>query len=321
MKTVQLITCVCTCVLFILGFLYVGWIVPKYNQHTYGDVKVPKYNQHTYGDVKVSTLVWSVGMYHYTQQHKISTYRFEVGQLPNYTRWPSEACLVNRSVKTFPQDYPVYHVNHLLSTYNTLYIQNLDRAALPTHTCSIIALPLGLDYHTLHTFNCTYGCFGLNRTTWKEQDIHLKQLRDKSTQRKCKVLVTWGQHNSSSNKRVKDGYKSRPQLWKEAMANPDVFEVGTGNRNETWKNMSQYTFVYSPIGNGFDCHRTWEALALGCIVIAQSNPTIKEFVDKYPIILHDNPGTITQEDLQKWIDEYTPATLEDLQIQNFLNFN
>jgi hypothetical protein len=31
--------------------------------------------------------------------------------------------------------------------------------------------------------------------------------------------------------------------------------------------MSDYQFVASPMGNGYDCHRTWEALALGCVPI------------------------------------------------------
>jgi hypothetical protein len=35
--------------------------------------------------------------------------------------------------------------------------------------------------------------------------------------------------------------------------------------------MIQYTFVISPHGNGLDCHRTWEALVLGCIPIVKSS--------------------------------------------------
>ena len=33
------------------------------------------------------------------------------------------------------------------------------------------------------------------------------------------------------------------------------------------KTMSQYRFVLSPPGFGYDCFRTWEALALGCVPI------------------------------------------------------
>jgi hypothetical protein len=32
-----------------------------------------------------------------------------------------------------------------------------------------------------------------------------------------------------------------------------------------------YAFVASPYGGGPDCHRTWEALILGCIPIVKSS--------------------------------------------------
>jgi len=35
-----------------------------------------------------------------------------------------------------------------------------------------------------------------------------------------------------------------------------------------WEMQSQ--FVLSPLGAGFDCHRTWEALLLGCIPIVKA---------------------------------------------------
>ena len=39
------------------------------------------------------------------------------------------------------------------------------------------------------------------------------------------------------------------------------------NRSELWRRHGNYSFVISPPGHGLDCHRTWEALALGCIPI------------------------------------------------------
>ena len=44
-----------------------------------------------------------------------------------------------------------------------------------------------------------------------------------------------------------------------------------------FKKMSTYSFVASPEGNGADCHRTWEALYLGCIPIAKHNYFIDHF--------------------------------------------
>ena len=42
-------------------------------------------------------------------------------------------------------------------------------------------------------------------------------------------------------------------------------------RRFLFKRIGQFAFVASPPGNGFDCHRTWEALILGCIVIVQNS--------------------------------------------------
>jgi len=33
----------------------------------------------------------------------------------------------------------------------------------------------------------------------------------------------------------------------------------------------RYGFVASPVGHGLDSHRTWEALALGCIVLVEAS--------------------------------------------------
>ena len=36
------------------------------------------------------------------------------------------------------------------------------------------------------------------------------------------------------------------------------------------KDRGRYAFAISPIGKGLDCHRTWESLILGQIVIVQT---------------------------------------------------
>ena len=264
-------------------------------------------------DVPNKTLLWSEGIQKFSMQNNISSLRHEFAAIPTYTR-NGPLCIINCSDRTFPQDYTPFRVRYVLSKHQIVHVQNLDRSQLPTTQCEIIALPIGVDYHTVQKS----AMWGIKRTPWQKQDLSLKQLRLKNVPQTCKVLVTWNKQSTTSNRHIKYGYKSRPQLWKEAMSNPDVFELGTGNRDETWKLMSRYAFVYSPIGNGFDCHRTWEALALGCIVIAQSNPTIKEFVNKYPIIIHNDPAKITQQDLKHWLHIYNPAKLDDLTIGTFI---
>jgi hypothetical protein len=48
------------------------------------------------------------------------------------------------------------------------------------------------------------------------------------------------------------------------------------NRSELWRRHGNYSFVISPPGHGLDCHRTWEALALGCIPITLAPTSTSE---------------------------------------------
>ena len=50
-----------------------------------------------------------------------------------------------------------------------------------------------------------------------------------------------------------------------------VVQKTSMQRRFVWETTAQFAFVASPPGNGFDCHRTWEALILGCIVIVQNS--------------------------------------------------
>ena len=48
--------------------------------------------------------------------------------------------------------------------------------------------------------------------------------------------------------------------------------INYSRRRDVWAKMAEYGFVVSPVGHGLDAHRTWEALALGCIVLTEASP-------------------------------------------------
>ena len=56
--------------------------------------------------------------------------------------------------------------------------------------------------------------------------------------------------------------------------------------------MIKYRFIISPHGNGLDCHRTWEALALGCYPIIKSSPLDCMF-EGLPVIIVNNWNEVT----------------------------
>jgi hypothetical protein len=63
--------------------------------------------------------------------------------------------------------------------------------------------------------------------------------------------------------------------------------------------MKKYKWVCSPKGNGADCHRTWEALYLGCIPLVDNIVNFHELSKDLPMILIDDWSNITLEFLEK----------------------
>ena len=258
------------------------------------------------------TLLWSVGIHSLARNQGIfCVIKDEESGNPD-----SNLALINGDDNTFPSDFASKTIVKLYQNYDKLYVQNLDRSKLtPEQSRKTIAVPIGLDFHTLQNRKNMWGYSRI--LPWREQEASLLDLRQNALplkQRRNKILATWTQSSKTSARHVL--YKSRPKLFKELTSNP-LAEVALGQRDKVWKAMSQTAFVYSPIGDGYDCHRTWEALCLGCIVIAQRNPTLEEFADDYPIVFHDNPGKIVQADLDRWLEEYDSTPLSKLKIGHF----
>lgn len=57
-------------------------------------------------------------------------------------------------------------------------------------------------------------------------------------------------------------------------------------------------------GNGLDCHRTWEALLLGCIVVTKRS-SLDSLFDGLPVVLVDDWSECVEPlFLEKWLDRY-----------------
>jgi hypothetical protein len=75
------------------------------------------------------------------------------------------------------------------------------------------------------------------------------------------------------------------------------YEPAKAPRDECWRHMAALQFCASPHGNGLDCHRTWEALCLGCVPIVKSSP-LDPMYQRLPIMI-----------VRDW-SEVTPAALQ-----------
>lgn len=74
-------------------------------------------------------------------------------------------------------------------------------------------------------------------------------------------------------------------------------------RKESWEKMSRHAFVLSPQGNGIDCHRTWEALCLGCIPIVKTSG-LDSLFDELPVWIVSEWSDVTEENMRQKINEF-----------------
>ena len=267
----------------------------------------------------VGTLVWSEGFRRFKSSSALH-YRPSMIK-PLINSWPTnsslhEILLIGGRVWTFPNDFDTGDVKFIYRTFDDVRVQNLDRSKL-THKKSLktIALPLGIDLHTLEQS----ARWGHVKSLWRRQHQEIVELRRYAPElkrRKRRVLVTWTS-SSQTSWRHRAKYKMRTELYSEAL-NSTFCDFVEGSRSSVWGAMTSYAFVFAPIGNGYDTHRLWEALALGCIVIAQRNPTTAEFSELFPIVLVEDMYEITIVMLNNWASTMHSTELYDLRLARWL---
>lgn len=167
-------------------------------------------------------------------------------------------------------------------------------------------IPIGLDYHTLvpsQKFKFLWSTREICRLGVKmhpvEQESQLVAIYNTSLPFwRRKILCYSNFHLSMNNKNDrKDAYNSIEKRL--VFYEPDLCV-----RIECWRNMINYAFVLSPHGNGLDCHRTWEALCLGCIPIVKSSGLDPLFED-LPVWIVNSWKDVTEENMHNKINEFS----------------
>ena len=179
----------------------------------------------------------------------------------------------------------------------------------------MVHLPIGLDFHTISNNP---------NSNWKLpneshlpgcQELILVNIKETSQlfyERINKIYVNF----SKGNDRFKDRTTSLKSIPTNLMVINDTFTKRTIN----WNIMSKYTFILSPFGNGMDCHRTWEALCLGCIPILRAQG-FKKMFENLPVLIVNNWSDINQELLDKTILDFKTKTFqyEKLTLEYWVN--
>jgi len=75
-----------------------------------------------------------------------------------------------------------------------------------------------------------------------------------------------------------------------------------------WRHYAEYAFVVSTRGNGLDCHRTWELLYLGSIVITKTS-SLDPLFDGLPVVIVNDWNQVgDKRNLSKWLQRYGRLT-------------
>jgi hypothetical protein len=178
------------------------------------------------------------------------------------------------------------------------FIQNTQIQNHP----KIIQLPIGLDYHTILN-NPNHSWKSLNEGYLpREQELILENIKKQIKPFNERIHKIYVNFSSSS-----DRFKQRIQSVKEIPTNLLVIYKDFLPRTQNWKNMSSYAFVLSPFGIGMDCHRTWEALCLGCIpILCASN--FKKLFEDLPVLNVDSWSNISTKLLEETIESFQKKT-------------
>ena len=173
-------------------------------------------------------------------------------------------------------------------------------------------IPIGLDYHTLSKGNHEWG----EMISPIDQELQLVEIKKDSLpfyERQIKCYSNF--HFLTSTRYGFDRIQAIYKIPKELV----FYEPDKIKRYNSWKNQSNYAFVISPHGNGLDCHRTWEALCLGCIPIVKKSP-IDYLYEDLPVLIVDEWIDIDEELLKKTIEDFKNRTFnyEKLNLEYWL---
>jgi hypothetical protein len=189
------------------------------------------------------------------------------------------------SDSSVPRDLPELAREILASPYVIRWFtQNYDGAAAER----MAPLPIGIDFHSVSE----KAIWGEGRASPREQEIQLETIaralpplerRDPGlyldfawnfSRRRAYLDLMWplpvdGNDRAPATARLPEGRKTivRKLRWRRAV----VCQKTRLPRAEMWRRRGRYAAVVSPHGGGLDCHRTWEALALGHLVVVPSS--------------------------------------------------
>jgi len=181
-----------------------------------------------------------------------------------------------------------------------------QNCVLPTNTHKKLShIPIGLAYHHLHNEEIEHEAKKIVSPMKQEADLdsiiqQSKKMNMPFWKRDLKCYINFNFENNYIRSRFGyDRYEAITKIPKH-LTFSEKEEV---SRIISWNTQVKYAFVVSPFGNGFDCHRTWEALLLGCIPIVKTSG-IDILYDDLPVLIVQDWNDITEKLLRSTLEDF-----------------
>lgn len=157
----------------------------------------------------------------------------------------------------------------------------------------VTPIPIGLDYHTVAHQDHHWS----PKMAPKQQETMLKELAGIEPNRARR------EHRAYGNFLLNISRGNRQTAYEQIPRDLVIYENGFVPRPITWWKQASTSYTISPHGNGMDCHRTWETLALGGIPIVQTS-SLDKLYEGLPVLIVQSWSDVTKELLEKTIDSF-----------------
>jgi len=156
----------------------------------------------------------------------------------------------------------------------------------------VTPIPIGLDYHTY-----SYAMEPIH------QEEMLNEILPKVKPFQNRLIKCYGNFHFCMDGKyyTSDRYDCFNNVPKDLV----YYESKKVNRQITWSKQSIFAFVLSPAGGGHDCHRTWEALILGCIpIVKRFHIPLEDMYEDLPVLIVDDWKDVNMELLERTVKDF-----------------
>jgi hypothetical protein len=160
------------------------------------------------------------------------------------------------------------------------YAQNLS-----ARHAKLFQLPIGLDYHTMRAHPGHWGLSALSPVAQEHALISALSTSPEFDRRYLAAYCNWHFAMQRGDRQRCYGAIDKSVCY---------FEPNPIPRNSSWMRQSECMFVISPEGGGLDCHRTWEAILLGCIPVLKRN-ALSPLFDQLPALIVDDWADVNRD--------------------------